>query len=51
MAFSGELQGVKKSLTLDTEGAAQFKHGVADPTGPIVHQLEDENRKVKYVKH
>lgn len=42
-AFCGELQGVKKSVTLDTEGAAQLKWGVADPAGPVVHQLEKGN--------
>lgn len=39
-AFCGELQGVKEIVTLDTEGTAQLKLGVADPTGPVVHQLE-----------
>lgn len=39
-AFYGELQRVKKGLTLDSEGAAQLQQGVADPAGPIVHQLE-----------
>lgn len=43
-AFSGELQGIKESLTLDSEGAAQLKEGVANPTGPVIHQLEKDRK-------
>lgn len=42
-AFCGELERIKETVTLDTEGAAQLKQGVADPTGPVVHQLEKGN--------
>lgn len=42
-AFCGELQRVEECLTLDTERAAQLQQGVADPTGPVVHQLEKGN--------
>lgn len=38
-AFCGELQRVEEILTLHPEGATQLKQGVADPTGPVVHQL------------
>ena len=39
-ALCGKLQGVEEGLTLDAEGAVQLEPGVADPTGPVVHQLE-----------
>lgn len=45
-AFCGELQGVEKSVALDTEGAVQVEHRVTDPTRPVVHQLERKNREV-----
>lgn len=39
-AFCGELQWIKEIVALDTEGAAQLKQGLADPAGPVIHQLE-----------
>lgn len=50
-AFGGELEGVEERVTLDAEGAVQLQQGVADPTGPVVHQLQSENRKVQYARY
>lgn len=49
-AFGGELEGVEERVTLDAEGAVQLQQGVADPTGPVVHQLQSENRKSSVCK-
>ncbi|TNN54143.1 hypothetical protein EYF80_035651 [Liparis tanakae] len=51
--FSGEVQRVEERLALDTQGAAQLEEGVADPTGPVVHQLEEgnEQRKLQYATY
>lgn len=46
-AFRGELQGVEQGEALDGEGAAQLQRGVADPTGPVVHQLEEGGEEIK----
>lgn len=43
-ALGGELQRVKQIVALGGEGAAQLQQGVADPTGPIVHQLENNTQ-------
>lgn len=44
--FCGELQRVKEIVILDAEGATKLKLSVTDPTGPIVHQLENKNKKL-----
>lgn len=49
-SFCGELQGVKEVEALGAEGAAQLKQGVADPTRPVVHQLDEGNERSKALK-
>lgn len=41
-----ELQRVKEIVSLDAEGTTKLKFGVTDATGSIVHQLENENKKL-----
>ena len=49
-SFCGELQGVKEVEALHTEGAAQLQQGVADPTWPVVHQLDEGDERSKEFK-
>lgn len=41
-SLGGEFQRVEEFVTLDLQRAAQLQQRVADPTGPVVDELDGE---------
>ena len=40
-SLGGEAEGVEQRLALDSDWTAQLQQSVADPTRPVVHQLQE----------